>query len=231
MTTAMHTVAAPAPSRAIGAVPAPPRRRPGRPEKPVARGDLIRVARELFAARGFAAVSMADIAHSAGLQKSSLFHHFATKDGLYQEVVTQVVEEASRLVLSEIGSKTGWAERADALSGALATFFGEDNTRAQILCREFVGEAVPKPLADNMHALLQAAVRFLEEGMAAGAFVVQDPRQLVMSIAGLHLVHFAMPAIGARLLSRQGDARAQVEARAAAVRVQTRLLLGIKSPA
>ena len=41
-----------------------PRRRSGRPDKPIPRVDLIRVARVLFADHGYAGVSMADIAHA-----------------------------------------------------------------------------------------------------------------------------------------------------------------------
>ena len=52
-------------------VDVPPRRRSGRPDKPIPRTDLLRVARDLFAARGYAGVSMADIAHKAGLQGGS----------------------------------------------------------------------------------------------------------------------------------------------------------------
>jgi AcrR family transcriptional regulator len=67
-----------------------PRRRPGRPENPIPRSELLRVAREQFAVHGFDGVSMAEIAQKAGLQKSSLFHHFPTKADLYREALQSV---------------------------------------------------------------------------------------------------------------------------------------------
>jgi AcrR family transcriptional regulator len=48
-------------------------------------------ARQLFAERGFAATSIDDIAEAAGVTKGALYHHFASKDRLF-EVVFRAVE-------------------------------------------------------------------------------------------------------------------------------------------
>jgi len=80
------------------------RRRPGRPSNPVSRDQLIRLARQIFAQHGYAGASMSRIAEGAGIRKSSLFHHFATKEALYEKlwitwraatVTTRTVPETS----------------------------------------------------------------------------------------------------------------------------------------
>jgi TetR/AcrR family transcriptional regulator len=48
-------------------------------------------ARRLFAARGFAGTSMADIAAAAGVSKATVFHHYRTKRGLYEALVSEAV--------------------------------------------------------------------------------------------------------------------------------------------
>jgi TetR/AcrR family transcriptional regulator len=48
-------------------------------------------ARRLFAARGFAGTSMADIATAAGVSKATVFHHYRTKQGLYEALVSEAV--------------------------------------------------------------------------------------------------------------------------------------------
>lgn len=61
------------------------------------RGELIRVARELFAEPGYAATSIDDIADRAGVTKGALYHHFRNKRDLFQAVFevleTELVEK------------------------------------------------------------------------------------------------------------------------------------------
>jgi TetR/AcrR family transcriptional regulator len=60
-------------------------RRP-RPPAPGAR-RIENAARRLFANRGFAGTSMADIAAAAGVSKATVFHHYRNKRQLYESLV------------------------------------------------------------------------------------------------------------------------------------------------
>ncbi len=51
------------------------------------RRAILSAATKLFAAHGFAATSMADIAKEAGVTKSLILYHFATKDELWRAVM------------------------------------------------------------------------------------------------------------------------------------------------
>jgi AcrR family transcriptional regulator len=51
-------------------------------------GAILAGARKLFAANGFEAASMDDIAAQAGVAKGAIYHHFASKE----EIFTQVLE-------------------------------------------------------------------------------------------------------------------------------------------
>lgn len=48
---------------------------------------IERAARRLFANRGFAGTSMADIAAAAGVSKATVFHHYRNKRQLYESLV------------------------------------------------------------------------------------------------------------------------------------------------
>jgi AcrR family transcriptional regulator len=61
---------------------------------PGGRTRILAVAREAFVARGFADVSMQEIADAAGLTKAAIYYHFADKETLFQQVI---VEEVDRL--------------------------------------------------------------------------------------------------------------------------------------
>jgi AcrR family transcriptional regulator len=59
---------------------------------------ILTVARRLFGAQGFAATTMDDIAEGAGLAKGAVYHHFKTKEAVFEAVFDQV----SRDLVAEI---------------------------------------------------------------------------------------------------------------------------------
>jgi AcrR family transcriptional regulator len=54
------------------------------------RAQLLELALEVFAAQGFHATSMNDIAERAGVTKPVLYQHFASKQDLYRELLAEV---------------------------------------------------------------------------------------------------------------------------------------------
>ncbi len=207
-----------------------PRRRPGRPERPVARSELIRVARTLFATYGFDGVSMADIASQGGLQKSSLFHHFPTKEALYREVLEGVIADVGGSVATAMsGSASSWEQRLDSAIMNAVYALGKDATRARLLLREFMSEDNNgRDTGDLLQTVLQTTTDFLDAGATAGAWSKQDARHLVMTLAGLHVLYFAVPAVTQRLMGADNIfAVDQVAERAVVVRQQVRRLMGL----
>jgi AcrR family transcriptional regulator len=72
---------------ALGVPPDPAvRQRMPRPERT---RQMLAVAGRAFAARGFHAVSMDEIAEQAGISKPMLYHYFGSKEGLYVAYVRQ----------------------------------------------------------------------------------------------------------------------------------------------
>jgi AcrR family transcriptional regulator len=59
----------------------------------VTRRALVRVARRLFARRGFDAVSSEEIVAAASVTRGALYHHFDGKEGLFRAVLTDVMGE------------------------------------------------------------------------------------------------------------------------------------------
>lgn len=63
--------------------------RPRKAERPESlRKRIVEVAAELFADRGYADTSLAEIARRVGIRAQSIAHHFASKEDLYDAVVT-----------------------------------------------------------------------------------------------------------------------------------------------
>jgi AcrR family transcriptional regulator len=68
------------------------------------RAELERVARALFAARGFSAVSAEELVARASVTRGALYHHYGGKEGLFEHVVETTMRDLhSRLVTESAG--------------------------------------------------------------------------------------------------------------------------------
>lgn len=67
------------------------------------RSAVLNAATELFSRSGFAATTMDEIAAAAGVAKGAVYHHFPTKEALFEEVFDETSRAlADRLVQSRI---------------------------------------------------------------------------------------------------------------------------------
>jgi AcrR family transcriptional regulator len=208
-------------------VTAPTRRRPGRPENPIPRSELVRVARDQFAALGYDGVSMAEIAKHAGLQKSSLFHHFPTKAELYRSALESVIAEGGAVVAQWMADTTSpWSVRLDNMAMGITRGVAEP-ARARMLLREFMTVAGNREGGDAINQIISVVVGFFEDGAAAGAWPRADFRHLALSHVGMHLVFFGLPDVSARALG-VADVFAPeiVDARAKEVARHVRQMMG-----
>ncbi len=66
----------------------PPRETIGEGER---RAQIMRAGLDLFGSRGYAAVSLGEIATTIGVTKAALYHHFPSKDELYTAVMCDLL--------------------------------------------------------------------------------------------------------------------------------------------
>jgi AcrR family transcriptional regulator len=57
------------------------------------RADLVQLAGELFAQKGYRATSVRDIADAAGILSGSLYHHFKSKDSIGDEILSSFIDD------------------------------------------------------------------------------------------------------------------------------------------
>jgi AcrR family transcriptional regulator len=70
--------------------------------------SLLDVAVRLFTERGYDGTSMGDLAQASGLSKSSLYHHFSSREQLLRAALDRAVEPLFAVV-DEPGARTGRA--------------------------------------------------------------------------------------------------------------------------
>jgi AcrR family transcriptional regulator len=178
------------------------------------RAALVEAARELFAQRGYAAVSTEEIVRSAGVTRGALYHHFAGKRELFEAVY----EDVERRLVEQIA--------ASAISSAT------DPLAAMHAGAQAFLDACEDPAVQRIALLDAPSVlgweRWREIGLRYGFGLVQATVQAAMD-AGLierqpvtPLAHILLGAIdeGAMLIARAndgGETRAQVGASVARI--------------
>lgn len=80
------------------------------------RADVIESARDLFWSHGYEATTIPDLEQATGLKRSSLYHAFGSKKGLFDEVVENYLAEKVRPLLACITDE-------GAAPGVLADYF------------------------------------------------------------------------------------------------------------
>ena len=71
------------------------------------KASILRAARKLFAARGFAATTTGEIAGAAGVTIGALFHHFGDKGALFRSVFEELEVELDAHVRETAGEQDG----------------------------------------------------------------------------------------------------------------------------
>lgn len=82
--------------------------------------QMIDVAEQLFAERGYQAASMDEIAERVGVSKPMLYEYFGSKEGLFVACIRQARAE---LLAVTTQSTTGFSSAEDALRSGLIAFF------------------------------------------------------------------------------------------------------------
>ena len=91
-----------------------------REEQAVAtRTELLRVARELFAARGYADVGTEEIVRAAHVTRGALYHHFHDKRDLFRAVHSQLADELLQQIVAQTA---GSADAMEALRRGMHAF-------------------------------------------------------------------------------------------------------------
>jgi AcrR family transcriptional regulator len=155
-------------------------------EAPSTRDVILDAAERRFAERGFAAVSMREIAGEAGLKnQASLYHHFNHKRALYEAVLARGVAPIVGVV-AESGRDWQDGERVGAALDRIVDFL-EDHPH--------VPRLIQRAALDDSRYLRNAVSRLLRplysEGLTvlAGAFRRWDPAELPHLAVGIyHLI-------------------------------------------
>ena len=156
-------------------------------QEPTTRERIRQEAAALFREKGFNGASMADLAAEVGMTKSSLYHHFPSKQALLSEIVERTVSRVTPMI-EEIVSLDLPAEERLRRSVVLHTIEGIKDRDAlacfveegRFLSPDFMAAHITK--RDYYEGLFR---RILAEGVDEGVFAVPDFGVAARAILGM----------------------------------------------
>jgi len=156
-----------------------PRRRERRSDYQHTRRRIVGAARRLMAERGPESLTVSGVAHAAGINRTTAYQHFRTRDDLVRAVTGELIAE----VASYLEGQRPIVEHIDAIAG----YFLEHPELARLALHWLLSET-PIPRA-GMELFLQETRRLMEGG---GARDDADPEMLghlMMGVAVLWPLH------------------------------------------
>ncbi len=144
------------------------------PEQPMRsrREELLAIAAELFAQRGFKNTTVRDIADAAGILSGSLYHHFDSKESMVDEILSTFQTELFKTYDEIVGSDLDARAKVEAV--VRASFEAIDQHHAEVAI--FQNDSAYLMQFDRFGYLREHNVRFrsmwldlLREGVASGA--------------------------------------------------------------
>jgi TetR/AcrR family transcriptional regulator len=162
------------------------------------RGDtaerILLAAADLFAQRGYEAVSMNDIARQAGVSKANVFHHFSNKNELYLTVVRRACTHSQER-LTGLGRPQGTlAERFAVFARSMLGDMLAEAQVSRIILRELLldGEQRGPELAERVFGdNFSRLVAILREGQKQGTLRHDlDPAMVATLLIGANVFFF-----------------------------------------
>ena len=137
------------------------------------RADLVRLAGDLFAEKGFRATTVREIADAAGILSGSLYHHFDSKESIGDEILSGFLNDilaGYRQAIAEPGDPRTAIERIVHSSAATLVEHRAALTMLQNDWNHFSAQPRFAYLRTAMREIEQIWVTQLEAGKEAGVF-------------------------------------------------------------
>lgn len=139
------------------------------------RRAILDAATELFAERGFAGVSVQDIADRARTHKTTVLYHFETKEALHEAVLDEALGRIADVMREFLGGEFR-RERVAYLLDQIHAFFAEHLAHARLLQRELLDPSGSEAyLRRFVEPIYLPALAGFERAMAEGVIRRIDP--------------------------------------------------------
>jgi TetR/AcrR family transcriptional regulator len=193
------------------------------------RAEIVAAAERHFAARGYEAARLEDIAAEVGIRRAAIFYHFGDKQELYAAVLDDIFRDWTTALPTD-GTP---AQRLEASLVGWIDYIARRPTVARIILRE-AANAQPGVVSQFVRSGSAPAKWFgsvIDEGVASGQLApIIEPYRFMSLMGAMTVFHFAaMPwlTLGAAIHPWGRD---EIEKHKREIVLVARTMLGITSP-
>jgi AcrR family transcriptional regulator len=131
--------------------------------------EILDAALSLLTERGYAAMSMEELAAKAGISKPTLYNHFTTKDDIVVAAATRGMDRVIALIDGELEGQTPLERLATLLRAVLQLRIDDGTIDMRAWAPELFQLLCTRPeLLERLGRIDRAVVSLVEEGIAGG---------------------------------------------------------------
>jgi TetR/AcrR family transcriptional regulator len=169
------------------------------PEKSAGEAAILDAAAKLFSEKGYDAVSMRGVAQEAKVSKANIYHHFESKEALYQAIVCASAVEMSNLVSELAAGRGSFNSRILNFAEQHLGHLEGNALSSRVILREAFSsnDERSKMLADEVYGgIFARLVSIFQEGQQAGVLRSDlDPALCATLLIGADVFFFQARAI------------------------------------
>ncbi|MCF6172543.1 MAG: TetR/AcrR family transcriptional regulator [Campylobacteraceae bacterium] len=147
---------------------------------------ILRSATELFSKKGYSSASLEELAKMCDLNKAMIFYYYKSKQGLYEAVIIEVLEEIYDAITRENNKHKTPTEELKSFIKTFANFSCSHPYLPALLLKELSdsGAQIPKKLFFHMRKLYTLFTEMLKRGEEEGCFKDIIPMIVYFMIMG-----------------------------------------------
>lgn len=160
-------------------------------ERQAKRQEILKAAREVFAAKGLHAATLDEVAERAEFAKGTLYCYFKSKDDLFLSMLEDEIDRFSQSLQAVLSRDTAPPEVLSRLVKAMMRSFGENMDLMRLLTQErsalttCKGDLMMKRFLPRFLKLNQLVAAQVRRGIERGAFRRVDPDRAATAIFNL----------------------------------------------
>lgn len=147
-----------------------------------AKEKILEAADELFCTKGFAGVSVSDIAKRAGVKKASVFYHYGSKPELFELILERYYQAHARALPDPAETDAGVPERLHKLIDAYLDFIEDHHRYVRLVQLEIASGSERMPHIQKGLRLLYERVGDIIADVVPD---VETARHLFISFSGI----------------------------------------------
>ena len=147
---------------------------------------------EMFALKGFDAVSVDDIARKANCNKAMIYYHFSSKKALYQLILKDVLKDMLKQMNPIFKSALQPAEKLRLVLSAFIDRYNERDEFIRLMLREVLskGKNLKGESKNLMKTFFLCIQKVIKEGQESGEILQGNPILLYRILIGSIIFYF-----------------------------------------